>query len=86
MQATHDENDTSDNVTSTAVESPTLEAPSKSSMTINDFLFSLNIDNINFVKLINYVKESNIIHKVSKCRSIFLNMILHLASCRLAYF
>ncbi|GAB4842212.1 hypothetical protein Ancab_012170 [Ancistrocladus abbreviatus] len=34
-------------------------------MAINDFLFSLNIDNINFVKLIHYVKESNIIHKVS---------------------
>ncbi|KAH0450278.1 hypothetical protein IEQ34_020970 [Dendrobium chrysotoxum] len=35
------------------------------SMTINEFLFSLDIDNINFVKLVHYVKESNIIHKVS---------------------
>ncbi|PKI71046.1 hypothetical protein CRG98_008627 [Punica granatum] len=38
---------------------------SDSSMAINDFLFELNIDNINFLKLLNYVKESNIIHKVS---------------------
>ncbi|XP_020574920.1 ATP-dependent DNA helicase DDX11 [Phalaenopsis equestris] len=35
------------------------------SMTINEFLFSLDIDNINFVKLVHYVKESNIVHKVS---------------------
>lgn len=34
------------------------------SMAINDFLFSLNIDNINFVKLLQYIKESNIMHKV----------------------
>ncbi|KAF8117026.1 hypothetical protein N665_0012s0041 [Sinapis alba] len=45
--------------------------PSKSkpcggcSMAINDFLFSLNIDNINLVKLLAYIKQSNIIHKVS---------------------
>ncbi|CAH2068022.1 unnamed protein product, partial [Thlaspi arvense] len=45
--------------------------PSKSkpsggcSMAIYDFLFSLNIDNINLVKLLAYIKESNIIHKVS---------------------
>ncbi|XP_010417779.1 PREDICTED: ATP-dependent DNA helicase DDX11-like [Camelina sativa] len=45
--------------------------PSKSnpcgacSMAIYDFLFSLNIDNINLFKLLAYVKESNIIHKVS---------------------
>lgn len=38
---------------------------SDSSMAINDFLFSLNIDNINLVKLLQYIKESNIIHKVS---------------------
>ncbi|KAF9614380.1 hypothetical protein IFM89_018279 [Coptis chinensis] len=36
-----------------------------SSMAINEFLFSLNIDNINLVKLQHYIKESNIIHKVS---------------------
>lgn len=36
-----------------------------SSMAINEFLFSLNIDNINLVKLVRYIKESNIIHKVS---------------------
>ncbi|KAM7480447.1 hypothetical protein LguiA_028660 [Lonicera macranthoides] len=35
------------------------------SMAINEFLFSLNIDNINLVKLLQYIKESNIIHKVS---------------------
>ncbi|KAG8067522.1 hypothetical protein GUJ93_ZPchr0005g14896 [Zizania palustris] len=35
------------------------------SMTINQFLFSLDIDNINIVKLCQYVKESNIIHKIS---------------------
>ncbi|CAH9088546.1 unnamed protein product, partial [Cuscuta europaea] len=34
------------------------------SMTINEFLFSLNIDNINLVKLVYYMQESNIIHKV----------------------
>jgi len=34
------------------------------SMTINEFVFSLDIDNINLVKLHRYVKESNIIHKV----------------------
>lgn len=35
-----------------------------STMNINDFLFSLNIDNINLVKLSRYLKESNIMHKV----------------------
>ncbi|PVH61611.1 hypothetical protein PAHAL_3G076500 [Panicum hallii] len=40
-------------------------ASTLSSMTINQFLFSLDIDNINIVKLCQYVKESNIIHKVS---------------------
>ncbi|XP_058113677.1 uncharacterized protein LOC131256695 isoform X2 [Magnolia sinica] len=35
------------------------------SMAINDFLFSLDIDNINMVKLVRYIKESNIVHKVS---------------------
>ncbi|RDY04748.1 ATP-dependent DNA helicase DDX11, partial [Mucuna pruriens] len=34
-------------------------------MAINDFLFELNIDNINLVKLLKYIKESNIMHKVS---------------------
>ena len=34
------------------------------SMTINEFLFSLDIDNINLVKLCHYIKDSNIIHKV----------------------
>ncbi|KZV26091.1 hypothetical protein F511_06017, partial [Dorcoceras hygrometricum] len=36
-----------------------------SSMSINEFLFALNIDNINLVKLFQYIKESNIIYKVS---------------------
>lgn len=39
-------------------------ASTMSSMTINQFLFSLDIDNINIVKLCQFVKESNIIHKV----------------------
>ncbi|XP_020225590.1 ATP-dependent DNA helicase DDX11 [Cajanus cajan] len=34
-------------------------------MAINDFLFELNIDNINLVKLLKYIKDSNIMHKVS---------------------
>ncbi|KAL5072678.1 hypothetical protein RYX36_011662 [Vicia faba] len=34
-------------------------------MAINDFLFELNIDNINLVKLLKYIKESHIMHKVS---------------------
>ncbi|GAB2293540.1 hypothetical protein Dimus_027747 [Dionaea muscipula] len=42
-----------------------VKIPHESSTTINDFLFSLDIDNINFVKLIQYIKESNVIHKVS---------------------
>ncbi|CAN6326286.1 unnamed protein product [Urochloa humidicola] len=40
-------------------------ASTMSSMTINQFLFALDIDNINILKLCQYVKESNIIHKVS---------------------
>ncbi|PON34974.1 DNA helicase (DNA repair), Rad3 type [Parasponia andersonii] len=38
---------------------------SYSSMAINEFLFSLNIDNINLIKLCQYLNESNIMHKVS---------------------
>ncbi|CAM6122599.1 unnamed protein product [Calypogeia fissa] len=34
-------------------------------MTINDFLFSLEIDNVNLFKIRKYIKESNIVHKVS---------------------
>jgi len=34
-------------------------------MAINDFLFEQNIDNINLVKLLKYIKESNIMHKVN---------------------
>ncbi|XP_061359565.1 uncharacterized protein LOC133303640 isoform X4 [Gastrolobium bilobum] len=34
-------------------------------MSINDFFFELNIDNINLVRLLKYIKESNIMHKVS---------------------
>ncbi|XP_059455900.1 uncharacterized protein LOC132186105 isoform X3 [Corylus avellana] len=37
---------------------------SNSSMAINDFLFSLNVDNINLVKLLQYIKESNIMYKI----------------------
>lgn len=35
-----------------------------SSMAINEFLFAHNIDNINLFKLLRYIEESNIIHKV----------------------
>ncbi|KAL6584667.1 hypothetical protein OROMI_003956 [Orobanche minor] len=38
---------------------------SDTTMTINEFLFALNIDNINLVKLLQYMKESNITYKVS---------------------
>ncbi|MCL7052148.1 hypothetical protein MKW94_027669 [Papaver nudicaule] len=41
------------------------KAASDSSMAINDFLFLLDIDNINLVKLHHYIKESNVVHKVS---------------------
>lgn len=34
-------------------------------MTINDFLFSLEIDNLNLFKIRRYIKDSNIVHKVS---------------------
>lgn len=47
-----------------------------SSMAINEFLFSLNIDNINLVKLLEYINESNIIHKVS----VFHFLLYHCAS------
>ncbi|CAN4098352.1 unnamed protein product [Withania somnifera] len=36
----------------------------ESSMAINEFLFAHNIDNINLFKLLRYIEESNIIHKV----------------------
>lgn len=45
-----------------------------STMSINEFLFALNIDNINLVKVLQYMKESNIIHKVD----VFLIPIQHL--------
>jgi len=47
---------------------------SDSSMAINDFLFSLNIDNINLIKLLQYIKESNIMHKVDSypCNILFI--------------
>ncbi|KAI7752029.1 hypothetical protein M8C21_009210, partial [Ambrosia artemisiifolia] len=37
---------------------------SECSLFINEFVFSLNIDNINLVKLLKYIKDSNMIHKV----------------------
>ncbi|KAK8936340.1 DNA repair helicase UVH6 [Platanthera zijinensis] len=48
-----------------AESTPVQEHDSDVSMTINEFLFSLDIDNINFAKVVQYVKESNIMHKVS---------------------
>ncbi|KAF7843340.1 ATP-dependent DNA helicase DDX11 [Senna tora] len=38
---------------------------SEFTMSINDFMFELNVDNINLVKLVKYMKESKIMHKVS---------------------
>ncbi|KAL8250153.1 hypothetical protein R6Q59_033846 [Mikania micrantha] len=38
---------------------------SECSLWINEFVFSLNIDNINLVKLLQYIKDSHMIHKVS---------------------
>lgn len=76
MQSIFDKNEASDNATCNAFDTSTQEVPSESSMTINDFLFSLNIDNINFVKLISYVKESRIIHKVHLSNSILFDLFL----------
>ncbi|KAG8379953.1 hypothetical protein BUALT_Bualt07G0143200 [Buddleja alternifolia] len=42
-----------------------IKSASDTTMTINEFLFALNIDNINLVKLSHYMKESNIIYKVT---------------------
>ncbi|KAL5756122.1 hypothetical protein ACOSQ2_020868 [Xanthoceras sorbifolium] len=56
-----DENCASQDATKTAGAKSAFD----SSVAINDFLFSLNVDNINLVKLLQYIKESNIIHKVS---------------------
>ncbi|PKA67188.1 DNA repair helicase UVH6 [Apostasia shenzhenica] len=62
----HDHQVDSSNFISCPTEYPYLEDHNGDvSMTINEFLFSVNIDNINFVKLVQYVKDSNIIHKVS---------------------
>ncbi|KAF6164159.1 hypothetical protein GIB67_010129 [Kingdonia uniflora] len=45
-----------------------------SSMTINDFLFCTETDNINLIKLQSYIKESNIIHKISGYGAKILSM------------
>lgn len=44
---------------------PAAKSGSECSLRINEFVFSLNIDNINLVKLLQYMKDSNMIHKVS---------------------
>ncbi|XP_065868861.1 uncharacterized protein [Euphorbia lathyris] len=58
-----------------------MKSVSDTSMAINDFLFSLNIDNINLVKLLQYIRESNIIHKISgygeKVASLQKSMVLN---------
>lgn len=38
---------------------------SEFTMSINNFMFELNVDNINLVKLVKYLKESKIMHKVN---------------------
>ncbi|KAK4428096.1 ATP-dependent DNA helicase DDX11 [Sesamum alatum] len=53
------------NPTDTPCDADEIKNSSSSTMTINEFLFALNIDNINLVKLLQYMTESNIIHKVS---------------------
>ncbi|KAL3698819.1 hypothetical protein R1sor_012895 [Riccia sorocarpa] len=45
-------------------------------MTINDFLFSLNIDNLNLFKIGRYMKESNIVHKVSSYGETVVNQVI----------
>ncbi|GKB85790.1 ATP-dependent DNA helicase DDX11 [Tanacetum coccineum] len=46
-------------------ELPAAKSGSDCSLRINEFVFSLDIDNINLVKLLQYIKDSNMIHKVS---------------------
>lgn len=53
-----------------------IKSGSDSTMTINEFLFALNIDNINLVKLLQYMKESNIIHKVDVFLKPYLTLIM----------
>ncbi|KAK4395254.1 ATP-dependent DNA helicase DDX11 [Sesamum angolense] len=53
------------NPTDPSCDADEIKNASCSTMTINEFLFGLNIDNINLVKLLQYMTESNIIHKVS---------------------
>ncbi|XP_054781218.1 uncharacterized protein LOC129288594 isoform X2 [Prosopis cineraria] len=38
---------------------------SEFTMSVNDFVFELNIDNVNLIKMVKYIKESKIMHKVS---------------------
>ncbi|XP_028771757.1 ATP-dependent DNA helicase DDX11-like isoform X2 [Neltuma alba] len=38
---------------------------SEFTMSVNDFIFELNVDNVNLIKLVKYIKESKIMHKVS---------------------
>ncbi|XP_024969556.1 ATP-dependent DNA helicase DDX11 isoform X1 [Cynara cardunculus var. scolymus] len=47
---------------------------SECSLCINEFVFSLNIDNINLVKLLQYIKDSNMIHKVSGYGNKIINL------------
>ncbi|KAL0354681.1 UNVERIFIED_CONTAM: ATP-dependent DNA helicase DDX11 [Sesamum radiatum] len=53
------------NPTNPQCDADEIKNASCSTTTINEFLFALNIDNINLVKLLQYMTESNIIHKVS---------------------
>lgn len=38
---------------------------SEFTMSVNDFTFELNVDNVNLIKLVKYIKESKIMHKVN---------------------
>ncbi|KAL0342021.1 UNVERIFIED_CONTAM: ATP-dependent DNA helicase DDX11 [Sesamum calycinum] len=53
------------NPTDPSCDADEIKNASCSTMTINEFLFGLNIDNINLVKLLQYMTESNIITLVS---------------------
>ncbi|KAG6545059.1 hypothetical protein Mapa_013754 [Marchantia paleacea] len=44
-------------------------------MTINDFVFSLGIDNLNLFKIRRYIKVSNIVHKVSSYGEKYLDQV-----------
>ncbi|EEF46473.1 conserved hypothetical protein [Ricinus communis] len=66
LQTLHSEKDLDhENICQVEEKAVEVKTAFDTSMAINDFLFSLNIDNINLVKLLEYIKDNNIIHKVT---------------------